>query len=140
MRGWEEFAMMGTQTSPALLLYDFDLNRHVPSHHILREIGRFPDVEGMRKGLALQRWPVGATPSQPRHRSPSPYLTVNPTDLKLQSVAWTHVTGAYWTALYVVIHVCVATTEAPFLVNINGNDNRQGMGRDLGSAHIVGEC
>lgn len=43
--------MMGTQTAPAQLFYDFDLERHVPSGHMLREIDRFLDVDGMRKAL-----------------------------------------------------------------------------------------
>lgn len=42
---------MGTQTAPAQLSYDFDLERHVPSGHMLREIDRFLDVNGMREGL-----------------------------------------------------------------------------------------
>lgn len=33
--------MMGTQMAPAQLLYDFDLERHVPSGHMLRAIDRF---------------------------------------------------------------------------------------------------
>lgn len=43
--------MMGTQTAPAQLFYDFDLERHVPSGHMLREIDRFLDVDGMREAL-----------------------------------------------------------------------------------------
>ena len=43
--------MMGTQTAPAQLFYDFDLERHVPSSHMLREIDRFLDVDGMREAL-----------------------------------------------------------------------------------------
>ena len=39
--------MMGTQTAPAQLFYDFDLERNVPSGHMLREIDRFLDVDGM---------------------------------------------------------------------------------------------
>ncbi len=42
---------MGTQTAPAQLFYDFDLERHVPSGHMLREIDRFLDVDGMREAL-----------------------------------------------------------------------------------------
>ena len=41
--------MMGTQTAPAQLFYVFDLERHVPSGHMLREIDRFLDVDGMRE-------------------------------------------------------------------------------------------
>lgn len=39
--------MMCTQTAPAQLFYDFDLERHVPSGHMLREIDRFLDVDGI---------------------------------------------------------------------------------------------
>jgi hypothetical protein len=51
MRGLEDFVMMGTQTAPAQLFYDFDLERHVPSGHMLREIDRFLDVDGMREAV-----------------------------------------------------------------------------------------
>lgn len=43
--------MMGTQTAPAQLFYDFDLERHVPSGYMLREIDRFLDVDGMREAV-----------------------------------------------------------------------------------------
>ncbi|MDH3741921.1 MAG: IS1182 family transposase [Hyphomicrobiales bacterium] len=43
--------MMGTQTAPAQLFYDFDLDEHVPANHMLREIDRFLDVDGMRSKL-----------------------------------------------------------------------------------------
>ena len=43
--------MMGTQDAPAQLFYDFDLDRHVPSDHMLREIDRFLDMDGMREVL-----------------------------------------------------------------------------------------
>lgn len=43
--------MMGTQATPAQLFYDFDLNRHVPSNHMLREIDCFLDVEDLRQKL-----------------------------------------------------------------------------------------
>jgi transposase len=49
MRGLEDFVMMGTQTAPAQLFYDFDLERH--SDHMLREIDRFLDVDGMREAV-----------------------------------------------------------------------------------------
>ena len=38
------------------------------------------------------------------------YLTVNLTDLPLETVAWTHVVTAYAMAVFVVIHVYMATT------------------------------
>ncbi|UES59782.1 transposase (plasmid) [Roseibium aggregatum] len=40
--------MMGTQSAPAQLFYDFDLEDHVPANHMLREIDRFLDIDGMR--------------------------------------------------------------------------------------------
>ena len=43
--------MKGTQTAPAQLFYDFDMERHVPSGHMLREIDRFLDVDGMREAF-----------------------------------------------------------------------------------------
>lgn len=42
---------MGTQTAPAQLIYDFDLAHRVPSGHMLREIDRFLDVDGMREAV-----------------------------------------------------------------------------------------
>jgi transposase len=43
--------MMGTQSAPAQLFYDFDLECHVPGNHMLREIDRFLDIDGMRAKL-----------------------------------------------------------------------------------------
>ncbi|WP_321364914.1 IS1182 family transposase [uncultured Celeribacter sp.] len=43
--------MMGTQTAPAQLFYYFDLERHVPAAHMLREVDRFLDMDGMREAL-----------------------------------------------------------------------------------------
>jgi len=43
--------MMGTQSAPAQLFYDFDLECHVPDNHMLREIDRFLDIDGMRAKL-----------------------------------------------------------------------------------------
>ena len=42
---------MGTQDAPAQLFYDFDLERHVPAEHMLREIDHFLDMDGMREAL-----------------------------------------------------------------------------------------
>ena len=44
--------MMGTQRAPAQLFYNFDLERSVPSGHMLREIDRFLDMDGMREAVA----------------------------------------------------------------------------------------
>ena len=46
------------------------------------------------------------------------YLTVNLTGLNVQSVAWAHVTAAYAMALFVVIHVYMATTGSTPLAYI----------------------
>lgn len=43
--------MMGRQDAPAQLFYEFDLDRHVPANHLLREIDRFLDVDGLRDAL-----------------------------------------------------------------------------------------
>lgn len=43
--------MMGCQNAPATLFYDFDLEAHVPSDHLLREIDRFLDMATVRKEL-----------------------------------------------------------------------------------------
>ncbi len=43
--------MMGTQSAPAQLFYDFDLNEHVPANHMLREIDLVFDVDQMRSKL-----------------------------------------------------------------------------------------
>lgn len=43
--------MMGIQEAPALLFYDFDMEAHVPSDHMLREIDRFLDVGTIRQQL-----------------------------------------------------------------------------------------
>jgi len=47
----EVSVMMGTQSAPVQLFYDFDLEHHVPDNHMLREIDRFLDVDGMRQKL-----------------------------------------------------------------------------------------
>jgi hypothetical protein len=52
IRGLEDFVMMGTQRAPAQLFYNFDLERSVPSGHMLREIDRFLDMDGMREAVA----------------------------------------------------------------------------------------
>jgi transposase len=43
--------MMGFQTAPAQLFYDFCLDDHVPADHLLRRIDRFLDLEGVRAAL-----------------------------------------------------------------------------------------
>lgn len=43
--------MMGIQTAPAQLFYDFCLDDHVPANHLLRRIDRFLDLESVRTAL-----------------------------------------------------------------------------------------
>src|ERR1700710_985129 len=43
--------MMGIQTAPAQLFYDFCLDDHVPEDHLLRRIDRFLDLEKVRTEL-----------------------------------------------------------------------------------------
>lgn len=43
--------MMGCQTAPAQFFYDFCLDDHVPSDHLLRGIDRHLDLEGVRTQL-----------------------------------------------------------------------------------------
>ena len=43
--------MMGFQGTPARLFYDFCLDDHVPSDHLLRGIDRHVDFEGLRQTL-----------------------------------------------------------------------------------------
>jgi transposase len=43
--------MMGRQASPEQLFYDFRLDDHVPADHLLRQIDRFVDLEGIRQEL-----------------------------------------------------------------------------------------
>src|SRR5881275_896824 len=44
--------MMGRQTAPARLFYDFCLDDHVPGDHLLRRIDRFVDLDVVRSELA----------------------------------------------------------------------------------------
>ena len=43
--------MMGMQTAPAQLFYDFCLDDHVPEHHLLRRIDLFLDLDKVRTEL-----------------------------------------------------------------------------------------
>jgi transposase len=43
--------MMGTRAAPERLFYDFCLEDHVPSDHLLRRIDRFLDLSDVRKTL-----------------------------------------------------------------------------------------
>ena len=52
--------MMGQrQVDQAGLFYEFSLERHVPSDHMLRSIDRFVDLEELRAGLASFYSPIG---------------------------------------------------------------------------------
>jgi hypothetical protein len=46
------FRHNGHPEGTAQLFYDFDLERPVPSGHMLREIDRFLDMDGMREAVA----------------------------------------------------------------------------------------
>lgn len=43
--------MIGTQTAPAQLFYDCDLERNVPSGDMLRSIDWFLDMDGMQEAI-----------------------------------------------------------------------------------------
>ena len=43
--------MMGRQAAPAKLLYDFEIESHVPGDHLLRRVDRFLDLEDIRARL-----------------------------------------------------------------------------------------
>ena len=43
--------MMGVQTAEARLFYDFCLDDHVPSDHLLRSIDGHLDLDGLRRAL-----------------------------------------------------------------------------------------
>jgi transposase len=52
--------MMGErQVDQAALFYEFSLERHVPSDHMLRSIDRFVDLGELRAGLAPFYSPIG---------------------------------------------------------------------------------
>jgi transposase len=52
--------MMGErQVDQAALFYEFSLDRHVPSDHLLRSIDRFVDLEGIRAHVAPFYSPIG---------------------------------------------------------------------------------
>src|SRR6188768_1332627 len=44
--------MMGRQIEQAALFYEFSLERHVPSDHLLRSIDRFVELGALRSNLA----------------------------------------------------------------------------------------
>ena len=44
--------MMGRQVEQATLFYEFSLERHVPSDHLLRSIDRFVELGAVRSELA----------------------------------------------------------------------------------------
>ena len=43
--------MMGRQTAPAKLFYDFDIESHVPGDHLLRQDDRFLNLGNIRAQL-----------------------------------------------------------------------------------------
>lgn len=61
--------MMGRQEAPAQLFYEFDLERHVPANHMLREIDLFLDCGGLREALRPSTATLAAHPSTPNSSS-----------------------------------------------------------------------
>jgi transposase len=51
--------MMGRQVEQAALFYEFSLERHVPSDHLLRSIDRFVELGAVRRELARFYSPLG---------------------------------------------------------------------------------
>ncbi len=51
--------MMGTQAAPERLFYDFCLEDHVPTDHLLRRIDPFLDLSDVREGLKSSYSPIG---------------------------------------------------------------------------------
>ncbi len=51
--------MMGTQTAPEQLFYDFCLEDHVPDDHLLRQIDPFLDLSDVRAELKPYYSPIG---------------------------------------------------------------------------------
>jgi transposase len=45
------FATLGRQKAHALLFYEFDLETHIPSDHLLRGIDRFLDPAGLHEEM-----------------------------------------------------------------------------------------
>jgi hypothetical protein len=50
--------MMGVRKAEAQLFYEFNLESHVPADHLLREIDRFLDMDGMREKLRPSTWSI----------------------------------------------------------------------------------
>jgi len=44
--------MRERQVQQDALLYEFSLERHVPTEHLLRSVDRFVELEGVRRELA----------------------------------------------------------------------------------------
>lgn len=59
MRDLADPVMVGTQSAPAQLFYDFDLDKHVPCNHMLREIDRFWTGKGCDRSCARSTAPLG---------------------------------------------------------------------------------
>ena len=62
--------MMGERTGAQEALFDsFNLERHAPADHLLRAIGRFVDLSGMRWLSYLSRAEILGVPNGPRSAS-----------------------------------------------------------------------
>ena len=51
--------MCDRRVDQAALFYEFSLERHVPSDHMLRAIARFVDLEGIRAAITKSTLAVG---------------------------------------------------------------------------------
>ena len=49
--GGEDLEVMDKQAAPAKLLYDFEIESHVPGDHLLRQVDRFLDLGDIRARL-----------------------------------------------------------------------------------------
>jgi len=50
--GWGQSMMGERQVQQGALFYEFSLERHVPTEHLLRSIDRFVELDGVRRELA----------------------------------------------------------------------------------------
>ena len=58
--------MMGhRQVEQAALFYEFSLEKHIPTDHLLRSVDRFVDLEEIRRDLAPFYSSIGRDPDAP---------------------------------------------------------------------------
>jgi hypothetical protein len=68
MTGLADFGMMGRLEAPAQPFHGFDLVRHVPPNHMLREIDLFLDGDGLRDALSPLYSPLERSSIDPELR------------------------------------------------------------------------